>query len=134
MELIGIILLAIAVIVLIIRTVRGGARMDERTRRTLLLEEAHRRWPNLKAVQAVDLLYVDRIREIKRAAKAGRPFDAIVEMEEDVVMLMNERSRLLQEEVDEESSYDVAPFQKRYLTGSLTSTSEVHDVRNQRHT
>lgn len=127
------ILVAVIIVVLIIASVRGGAKVDESTRRQLLLDEARRTYPNLKLVQAVDCLYVERIRRAKAAARSGKSFDEIVEIEEDIVLLTNERSLLLQKEIDEGSEFDVEPFKKRYFTDHITRTSEVQHARGQRH-
>ncbi len=103
----SLIIICICLVVWGIRLVRSSHQDDASARRTELLDEAIQLSPHLDLAGAVDALYVQRIRAIKQALAEGNDTD---DLEDDMVILMNERLSLLGEQIDKECDFRVEQF------------------------
>lgn len=86
-------------------SLKASAESDERMHRALLVEEAKRKYPNMMLSSALDRLYCETLREIKRNHKKGN-YDT-QDLEDRLILLFNERNYWLQQEIESESTYMV---------------------------
>lgn len=92
-------------IVILWCTLKVSAESDERMQRALLVEEAKKKYPNVMLSTALDRLYCETLREIKRNHTKGN-YDT-EDLEERLILLFNERNYWLQHEIESESTYMV---------------------------
>lgn len=78
---------------------RSGPSDDNSLRRKQLLKEALNQFPAVSLVEAVDFLYIRTLRQIIAKQEKGEDTE---QLEDDLVILMSERTRILREYIQGE--------------------------------
>lgn len=95
-----------AAILVVIAVVSGGHKFDEQMRGQQLIEEAKRKYPRKSLLEALDLLWRETIKELKLLSKHGKNTE---DLERDCIILLNERSKLIETTIENESGYEAMP-------------------------